>query len=561
MRILLSLLVAGSSLGAQPRRPAATAAPDTAAQRLLAAERSTDPKYAPDRHEGDGPFPRLVIRGATLIDGTGGPPRGPVDIVVENNRVAEIRDVGVPHVRVDSTRRPKGGEREIDATGMYVMPGIVDLHVHQGTPQKAPESEYYNKLWLGHGITTVRGVPFSSFEYGVHEKDRSARNAITAPRYMVYQRPGTGWGRGLPRTPDEAREWVRWIASHGADGLKLGAERPDLMAAELDEAKKLGLGSTAHLQQTGVAQMNADEATRLGLGTVTHFYGLFESMYDSATVQPWPVDMNYSDEQDRFGQVARQWQLVTPRGEKWNAFLKRLRERDVTLDPTFSIYLTGRDVVHHMYAPWHDKYTLPSLYAYYAPSRTNHGSYWYDWTTADEVAWRNFYRVWMEFVHDYKNMGGRVTTGSDAGFIYSTPGFATIEEMELLQEAGFHPLEVIRSATMYGAETLARPTGKAPEFGIVRPGMLADLAIVDQNPLHNLKVLYGIGALKLNDSTGKAERVGGVRWTIKDGIVYDARQLMADVAKMVETQKAQRAANPRAAATQDARRDDPPWEP
>ncbi|AHG92381.1 amidohydrolase (plasmid) [Gemmatirosa kalamazoonensis] len=559
MRLYLSLLLAVAPLGAQPKKPN-TVIPDTATQRINAEERRTDPKYAPDRHEGDGPYARLVIRGATLIDGTGGPPRGPVDIVVENDRIAEVRDVGVPRVRVDSARRPRGGAREIDATGMYVMPGIVDLHVHQGTPQKAPESEYYNKLWLGHGITTVRGVPFSSFEYGVHEKQRSAANAIAAPRYVVYQRPGTGWGRGPVKTPDEAREWVRWIASHGADGLKLGAERPDLMAALLDEARKLGLGSVAHLQQTGVAQMNADEATRLGLGTVTHFYGLFESMYDSATVQPWPVTMNYNDEQDRFGQVARQWQLVTPRSEKWNAFLKRLKERDVTLDPTFSIYLTGRDVIHHMYAPWHDKYTLPSLYAYYAPSRTNHGSYWYDWTTADEVAWRNFYHVWMEFVHDYKNMGGRVTTGSDAGFIYSTPGFATIEEMELLQEAGFHPLEVVRSATMYGAETLAKPSGKPIEFGVVRPGMLADLAIVDQNPLQNLKVLYGIGALRLNDATGQPERVGGVRWTIKDGIVYDARQLLADVARMVETQKQQRAANPKAAAAQDARRDEP-WEP
>jgi imidazolonepropionase-like amidohydrolase len=558
MRLVHTLLLAAlaAPLGAQPRKPN-TVTPDTAAQRLLAVERRDDPKPAPDRHEGDGPFQRLVIRGATLIDGTGGPPRGPVDIVVEGNRIAEVRDVGVPRVAIDSTRRPKGATREIDATGMYVMPGIVDLHVHQGTTQKAPESEYYNKLWLGHGITTVRGVPFASFEYGVREKERSAKNQITAPRYVVYQRPGTGWGRGPVKTPEEAREWVRWIIAHGADGLKLGAERPDLMAALLDEAKKAGVGSTAHLQQSGVAQMNADEATRLGLGTVTHFYGLFESMYDSASVQPYPVEMNYSDEQMRFGQVARQWSLVTPHSEKWESFLKRLKERDVTLDPTFSIYLTGRDTFHHMYAPWHDKYTLPSLYAYYAPSRTNHGSYWYDWTTADEVAWRKFYQVWMAFVNEYKNMGGRVTTGSDAGFIYSTPGFATIEEMELLQEAGFHPLEVIRSATMYGAETLAKPSGKPIEIGVVRPGMLADLAIVDQNPLQNFKVLYGIGALRLNDATGKAERVGGVRWTIKDGIVYDARQLMADVAKMVETQKAERAANPKAAAAQDARRGEP----
>ena len=108
---------------------------------------------------------------------------------------------------------------------------------------------------------------------------------------------------------------------------------------------------------------------------------------------------------------------------------------------------------------------------------------------------------------------------------------------EILQEAGFHPLEVIRSATMYGAETLAQRTGKEPEVGIVRQGMLADMLIVDANPLENLKVLYGTGWFRLNDSTGKVEPVGGVKYTIKDGIVYDAKQLLADVARMVEDQK------------------------
>ena len=72
------------------------------------------------------------------------------------------------------------------------------------------------------------------------------------------------------------------------------------------------------------------------------------------------------------------------------------------------------------------------------------------------------------------------------------------------------------------------------------PGLLADLLIVDENPLANMKVLYGTGAVRLNDETGVPERVGGVRYTIKDGIVYDAKQLLADVAAMVDAQKAER---------------------
>jgi hypothetical protein len=309
------------------------------------------------------------------------------------------------------------------------------------------------------------------------------------------------------------------------------------MAALLDEAKKLGLGSTAHLAQSGVAQMNAIDAARLGLGTVTHFYGLFESMYDRHDVQPWPADLNYNDEQHRFGQVARQWNLVTPHGEKWNALLEEFRALDVTLDPTMTIYVAGRDLARRMSEAWHDKYTLPSLWAFYTPSRADHGSYFYNWTTWDEVAWRNFYRVWMTFLNDYKNLGGRVTVGSDAGFIYSTPGFGTINELELLQEAGFHPLEAIRAATMHGAETLLKPTGRPIEFGVVREGMLADLLVVGENPVENLKVLYGTGWPRLNDQTGQLEWRGGVRYTIKDGIVYDAKKLLADVAAMVEAQK------------------------
>ena len=71
----------------------------------------------------------------------------------------------------------------------------------------------------------------------------------------------------------------------------------------------------------------------------------------------------------------------------------------------------------------------------------------------------------------------------------------------------------------------------------MRQGMLADLLIVDANPLENLKVLYGTGWFRLNDSTGKVDQVGGVKYTIKDGILYDAKQLLADVARMVDDQK------------------------
>ena len=126
-------------------------------------------------------------------------------------------------------------------------------------------------------------------------------------------------------------------------------------------------------------------------------------------------------------------------------------------------------------ADWHQTYTMPQLWNYFQSTRDNHGSYFYDWTTENEVAWKKFYQRYMRLINDYKNMGGRVTVGTDSGFIWKTYGFAYIEELELLREAGFLPLEIIRSATMWGAKTLYEPKGEAPPMGVVRTGMLADL--------------------------------------------------------------------------------------
>ncbi|MGI9202631.1 MAG: amidohydrolase family protein [Woeseiaceae bacterium] len=510
----------------------------------VAAAQDDAVRGAPDRRadEGQGPFDRLIIRGATLIDGSGAPARGPVDIVIEGNRIASIQNVGVPHVPIEEEGRPGDATFELEATGAYVMPGFVNNHVHVGDVPKAPDAEYPYKLWMAHGITTVRGVSAGPLNWTLNERERSANNEIVAPRIFAYHVPGDGedWQGGPIHTPEVARDWVRWAARKGIDGLKIFNNPPDVLAALLDEAKKHNLGSTAHLNQLMVAETNARQAVGMGLGTVTHFYGLFESMYDDHDVQPWPDHMNYNDEQLRFTQVARQWNLIDLQGsDGWNDLIQYFLSNKTFLDPTMTAYLAGRDVMRARNADWH-KYTLPSLWDFYKPSRVNHGSYYYDWTTADEIAWKAFYRKWMDFVDDYKDAGGRVTVSADAAFIYNQYGFGYIEEMELIQEAGLTPLEVIRASTLHPAQALFEPKDEKIQFGVVRPGLLADLVIVDENPLHNLKVLYGTGHVRLNDDTGEPERIGGVKYTIKDGIIYDAKKLLSDVEEMVNAQMRER---------------------
>ncbi len=496
---------------------------------------------APDRPagEGEGPFERLIIRGVTVIDGTGAPPIGPMDIVVEGNRIAEVRGVGSPGMAIQPGRRPGNATREIDATGMYVLPGFVDTHAHIGGAGQGTPAEYVYKLWLAHGVTTARDPGSGNgVDWTLNERDRSARNAITAPRLFVYVRPGAGWSNGAVDTPEQARAYVRWAKSKGVDGFKLGAHEPDVMAALLDEAKKQGLGSQAHLSQMGVARMNALDAARLGLGALEHWYGLPEALFADRTVQNYPADYNYNDESHRFGYAGQLWRQAAPAGSpRWNAVMDELLALDFVLDPTLSIYEATRDVMRARQAEWHDRYSLPSLMNFYQPSREAHGSFWFAWTTADEIEWRRNYQRWFEFLNEYKNRGGSVCTGSDAGFIYKLYGFDYIREFELLQEAGFHPLEVVRSATLCGAETLMKPKGRAADFGVIKVGALADLVLVEENPLADFKVLYGTGAVRLMDD-GTVQRKGGVRYTIKDGIVFDAKQLLADVERMVREAKA-----------------------
>ncbi|MEX0906989.1 MAG: amidohydrolase [Gemmatimonadota bacterium] len=406
--------------------------------------------------EGAGPFDRLVIAGVHLIDGTGAPMQGPVDILIEQNRIVEIRSAGTPGL--PRTRSVPEGGHVIDAAGMYVLPGFVDLHAHSGGGQQGTPAEYVYKLWLARGVTTVRDPGSGNgVDRTLSERERSARNEITAPRVFTYVRPGAGWDGGAIDTPETAREYVRWAKQKGVDGFKLGSHDPDIMEALLDEAASLGLGTQAHLAQTGVARMDALDAARLGLGSLEHWYGLPESLFADRTVQDYPLDYNYNDEYHRFAHAGRLWQQAArPHTDKWNAVMDELVALGFVLSPTMTIYEANRDVMRAREAEWHDTYTLPSLWQFYQPSRTSHA--------------------------------------------------------------------------------LTAPTGRKPEFGIIRVGNLADLVIVPENPLHNLKVLYGTGTVRLDES-GAPVKVGGVKYTIKDGIVYDAQRLLEDVARLVEAAK------------------------
>lgn len=477
-----------------------------------------------------GPYPTLTIHNATLIDGTGSPARGPVDIIVKGSviqQIASARQAATP-----------GSGRTIDATGMYVTPGLIDMHMHLNDSPGVP-LEYIYKLLLGHGVTTVRTFSIGQMtpEEMVAEKHRSAENKIIAPRMFVF--PFWRSDPGDPRfsNAQDAAAIVREWKAKGVDGVKMAGlpgEYPDVFKAVADETRAQHMGLAVHIAQEAVFPMNAVRVATEGASTIEHHYGYAESSFTDRKIQKLPSDYNYSSEPDRFYQTGAVWlqaDLKKLHTDVIDSLLSAQARTGFTMVPTMVIYEANRDLERAKTFPWHENFTLPDMMARWQPNPKSHGSYFYHWTSTDEADWAQMYHRWMDFVQEYKNRGGQVAVGSDVGFIYQLWGFGTIRELELLEQAGFSPLEALHSATEVGAISLGDH-----RLGAIRPGYTADLLLLTANPLDDFKIMYGTGATRQSPN-GQAVQVKGIKYTIKGGVVMDTQSLLRDVQGRVSKAK------------------------
>lgn len=458
---------------------------------------------------------RLAIRNATIVDGNGTPARGPADILIVGDTIAQVVWLDPVAVRSGRARRPQA-DAEIDATGKFVLPGLINAHAHlqserSGYPQPY---DYTLKLWLASGITTVR-------EVGADRNDsllaaRAAERAgAVSPRIHAYLRFGGA------RTEAAARARVRALKAEGADGIKITGLDRDILMAMLDEARKVGLRVAHHV---GVEETNVWDDVAGGTTTIEHWYGIPDAAIRDKR-QHFPSDYNYNDETDRFRWAGRLWREADP--VLLDSVLTAMVRANVAWVPTLDIYEASRDLQRAQTQPWFRDYLHPALEEYFKPDPANHGSYFIGWSSTDEVYWKENYRIWMGALRDFERKGGTIACGDDAGFIYQMYGFGLIREMELHAEAGFHPLKIIEHCTGNAAKVL----GEEMRLGRVRAGFLADLIVVDGNPLEDLKVLYPTGTTKIVD--GRAEPTGGVTWTVKGGTPYHGPTLLREVKEMV----------------------------
>jgi imidazolonepropionase-like amidohydrolase len=483
---------------------------------------------------------RLVIRGATIISGRGSPgtnrgmpPEGPVDIVIEDGRIVDI----VLMDAVNSAgygrefQRPTG-DKVIDGSGKFVIPGLVEMHAHlPGAASEYGERglDFAYRLYLGHGVTTVRDAGTGAgLKLMTDQRSRSASNTLVAPRLVLCQRwplPLRRWNVG--DTPDKARAMVREFKQLGADCIKVSkspGHYPDVMAAIADEGKKLGMFTMVDLK---VSETDALIASNAGVKSIEHWYGVPDAALKGS--QNFPTDYNYWDELDRFRYAGLLWSEADRNPEKLSAVIDAMIHNGTNWNPTMSVYEDNRDVWRQLTMPVRETLVHPSEVAA-GPDSTIHGAFKREWKTSDEINWKRNFQIWMKWVQAFHQRGGLLTAGSDEGGI---GGIALIRELELMQEAGIHPIDVIKVATTNAWQAL----GMTNHCGI-RVGCAADLAVVNGNPVDNFKVLYGRG-YGVYGLVPRAEqwKHGGVAWTIKDGILFDAQALLREAEWYVQQEK------------------------
>ncbi|MBT5776543.1 MAG: amidohydrolase family protein, partial [Candidatus Marinimicrobia bacterium] len=310
---------------------------------------------------------------------------------------------------------------------------------------------------------------------------------------------------------------------------------PTIFGAAAKAIEKAGGLTAVHIQPSSTSQVNALDAARLGVSMIVHHYGYAESALNRG-VMNYPVDYNMSDENIRFREAAQVWIEAGDNPETRHRLLNDIADSlvyyGVTMQPNRATYEANRDIIRAHGLPWHEKYTHQALWEMHLPSPHMHASFQYNWSSLDEYRWHYMYDLWGDLIFEFNKRGGRVAYGTDDNYQWSTGGFGNIRELQLVLESGMHPLEVLQSATYNSAQTILEP-----KLGMIQKGYIADILVVDGSPAENFRYLYPFGAINMDKETEEMYRTQGIIHTIKDGVVFENKNLMREVERIVKESK------------------------
>lgn len=417
-----------------------------------------------------------VLKHGTVIDATGRAPRRDATVVLNGDLI-----VYVGEHRRDVVPR---GARIIDLHGKYVIPGLWDMHTHYGYS----ESEFI-PLHIANGVTGIREMWGYAAIRATHRKIESGE--LLGPRMVIASNlidgPFSVWaGVASPSATvvdneSGARDAVRQAKAVGADFVKVYSYLSrESMAAITDEARRLGLPVAGHLPW----RLPAGETGELGLRCFEHLFGMPIATSSRETellreLSETPIDpvapngfFNLARELDRQG-------ALTHDPAKAARLYARLRQSQVWQSPTLTILRVLSSPAETLLNDPRLKYIHPAIRS--------------DWTerikarspsSPEEIArQREFFRFRLRMVGDMYRAGIGIIGGTDCLNPFALPGFGAHDELSLLVEAGLTPLQALQAMT----RDAARYLGLERRMGTVTPGKVADLVVLDADPLADIR--------------------------------------------------------------------------
>jgi len=419
--------------------------------------------------------PALAITHVTVIDATGSPPQADMTVTVRDGRIAEVRKSGAASLPAPAAI--------VNARGKYLIPGLWDMHVHEVFGDWLPRDErVVPPLFVANGITGVRDMG-GDLDALKEWRARVAAGSLLGPRMIIA---GPMLDGPTPRFPSsapvanaaDARRVVDDLTRRGVDFIKIQSLIPrDGYFAAADEAKRLGMVFVGHVPDA----VRASEASNAGQKSIEHFTGVFEGcstiedqLVTGSPRGPGPNVRAYDPAraQKLIALMARNrtWQVPTL---VWEHGQWLVDDIDLSHDP----------LTKYAPAAWKD-HTWPMFVHDIMQSMD----------TDPLPVRKKFFQMELDMTLAMFRAGVPFMAGTDtAAGVHVFPGFSLHQELALFVRAGLTPLQALQTATRNPAEFM----GRLKDLGTIEPGKLADLVLLDANPLDDIANTRKIQAVVL----------------------------------------------------------------
>jgi hypothetical protein len=381
----------------------------------------------------------LAVVGATLIDGRGGEPIVNSHVVIRNNRIESAgtaSDVTIPD-----------DAEIIDAKGLTMLPGLIDAHYHNDINKTMPN------LFLTRGITSVRdpGAWMESYDSARLSPDPVPRLFLTGPHIDMYP-PAYPDNSYLVADPEEGRLAVELFVNRGATAIKVYFRLSIAIIREICEtADEHGIPVTAHLEIT-----NARDAIDAGLDGIEHITSFGTCLLPLREVERYKQMVTADNEARRHGRYAAWSSIRMEDNPVVDSLIMFLKEKETFVCPTLAVFERQDD-------------------------------------RGDSIQVNGFANM-LKFTGLASKAGVRVVVGSHTWVPYAETGYAYFREMELFQEAGMRPMQIIQAATLQNARFFRIDE----RLGTIEAGKLADLILIQGNPLADIKEMRNVKRVMLN---------------------------------------------------------------